>query len=450
MSLNANQLFLEHALSLYVHYPFCVHKCPYCDFASDAQGQRTPEQAKEDAYRDKLYVDLLIAEFKHKLAIKDAVGDKRKFKSLYIGGGTPSLCEPRQLGRFLEFVGPYLDNDAEISMEANPGTVDAQRFLEFKAVGFNRLSIGVQSFNDQALKRLGRIHNSQEAIEACKKAKAAGFENFNIDLMHGLPRQDVELALYDLNEAFKLESTHLSWYELTLEEGTVFGDHPPVLPDESVLYEIEEKGWELLNKHGFKRYEVSGYAKGDEYRCVHNQNYWVYGDYMGLGAAAHQKMSYLDKDERGESIMVIKRGANRDSFKEYKQQFVESDIKLEDELLLNLGLKQVSALPLNLSKESAPQVLVKNDSTDEVEQGFFERQVSVQEIPFEFMLNRARLFDRVDAREYKLHTGLNMQSLKYELQRLSKKGLIELESDYSFTITKVGCIMLNQILEEFF
>lgn len=485
MTFNASSLFNEHALSLYVHYPFCVQKCPYCDFASEAQGHRTEAQQREDAHRDHIYVDLLIEEFKYKLDLLRSLGDKRSFVSLYVGGGTPSLCEPKELSRLLEFVGPYLHPDAEISMEANPGTVDSERFSEFKAVGFNRLSIGVQSFNDKALKRLGRIHNAEDAINACKIAKKAGFTNFNIDLMHGLPRQDVELALYDLRQALALESTHLSWYELTLEEDTPFGAKPPVLPDEDILADIEEAGFSVLKDAGFKRYEVSGFAKDDEYRCVHNQNYWVYGDYMGIGAAAHQKLSFnLVQD--GVSTLVTKRSFNEQSFKTYKEQFAKSKVHLEDNLLLELGLKiiattnsssQNAANKASASKASACgsgacgcsvsggaclssgsclsdsgrgayDTLLLSNGID-LNEGFTESKVEPSAIPFEYMLNRARLFDRVDAKEYKLHTGMDIKSLSQDLTDLAGKGLISLEEDYSFTITKLGCTMLNQILEAF-
>lgn len=268
-------------LSLYVHYPFCVHKCPYCDFASLPLGA--------DTSRDEVYMQTLLREWQLKKELWQASG--REISTVYIGGGTPSLCDVRQWEHFFAAISPYVSADAEISLEANPGTVTASKLRDLRAVGFNRISIGVQSFNDRMLKRLGRIHNSHEAKEACRLAQQAGFTNFNIDLMHGLSQQDVAGALYDLQQALALDCTHLSWYELTLEEGTYFGDHPPVLPEEKTLLAIEEQGWQLLQDVGFDHYEVSAYAREERYRCRHNLNYWRFNDYLGLGAGAHQKLT---------------------------------------------------------------------------------------------------------------------------------------------------------------
>lgn len=382
-------LLTHNDVSLYIHYPFCVHKCPYCDFASLAQGA--------DRARDEQYIELLIKEFELKVPLLRG----RKLISLYIGGGTPSLCDPDLWGRLLEKVWPYLAPQAELSLEANPGTIDLPRLKELRAVGFNRISIGVQSFNDQALKRLGRIHDSKEALLACSNAIKAGFDNYNLDIMHGLPRQDVALALSDLRTAISMQSTHLSWYELTLEEGTVFGDHPPILPDEDVLYSIEQEGFALLDKVGFEHYEVSGYNLGGDYRCVHNQNYWLYGDYLGIGAAAHQKISLVrDKD------FEIYRSANSENYLEY----------------INTCIK-----------------------------GQFEQTLVPQEDrAFEFMLNRLRLcYDKVRSGEFAMRTGLMQSTIDKELVAIKEQGLIVLESDGSFALTDQGRLMLNDALAYF-
>lgn len=393
-------LFSRHDVALYIHYPFCVHKCPYCDFASLAQGA--------DSIRDAQYIDLLIKEFELKIHMLQG----RKLICVYIGGGTPSLCEPRLWGRLFDKIGPYLEKGAEISLEANPGTIDLNKLKELRAVGFNRISIGVQSFNDQALKRLGRIHDGAEAINACKNAKAAGFYNYNLDIMHGLPRQDVALALSDLKTALQMESTHLSWYELTLEEGTVFGDHPPVLPDEDVLFAIEQEGFYLLDQANFEHYEVSGYNLGGNYRCIHNQNYWLYGDYLGIGAAAHQKISYLEKVD-GKDVMSIYRSANSENYLEYMNACIKA----------------------HANQESG--VLTQN-------------KVMQEDIAFEFMLNRLRLFhDKVLANEYLMRTGMPISSIKKELNKIAKQGLIELDDDLSFALNDQGRLMLNDVISQF-
>ena len=393
-------LFSHHDIALYIHYPFCVHKCPYCDFASLAQGA--------DVVRDRQYIDLLIKEFELKIPLLNG----RKLICVYIGGGTPSLCEPKLWARLFEKIGPYLADGAEISLEANPGTIDLALLKELRAVGFNRISIGVQSFNDQALKRLGRIHNGEEAISACKNAQKAGFYNYNLDIMHGLPRQDVALAISDLKTALQMESTHLSWYELTLEEGTVFGDHPPVLPDEDVLYAIEQEGFYLLEQANFEHYEVSGYNLGGNYRCIHNQNYWLYGDYLGIGAAAHQKVSLLEKTSEGDAMRIY-RSANSENYLEY----------------MNSCMKAYSNLEAGVLSKTL---------------------VAQEEIAFEFMLNRLRLFnDQVSSNEYLMRTGMPINTIEKELKKIQAQGLIELENDLSFSLNDQGRLMLNDVISYF-
>ncbi len=393
-------LFSHHDIALYIHYPFCVHKCPYCDFASLAQGA--------DVVRDRQYIDLLIKEFELKIPLLNG----RKIICIYIGGGTPSLCEPKLWSLLFEKIGPYLADGAEISLEANPGTIDLALLKELRAVGFNRISIGVQSFNDQALKRLGRIHNGEEAISACKNAQKAGFYNYNLDIMHGLPRQDVALAISDLKTALQMESTHLSWYELTLEEGTVFSDHPPVLPDEDVLYAIEQEGFYLLEQANFEHYEVSGYNLGGNYRCIHNQNYWLYGDYLGIGAAAHQKVSLLEKTSEGDAMRIY-RSANSENYLEY----------------MNSCMKAYSNLEAGVLSKTL---------------------VAQEEIAFEFMLNRLRLFnDQVSSNEYLMRTGMPINTIEKELKKIQAQGLIELENDLSFSLNDQGRLMLNDVISYF-
>lgn len=439
---------LRHDLSLYVHYPFCVHKCPYCDFASAA--------LPRDALRDQLYIDLLLKEWQAKLNLWAHTG--RKLVSVYVGGGTPSLCAPHAWGRLLDTVAPYLAPDAEISLEANPGTVDAARLRELRAVGFNRLSIGVQSFNDRALKRLGRIHNGDEARRACQAALQAGFTNFNIDLMHGLPQQDVKAALADLQEAEALDCTHLSWYELTIEEDTYFGTHPPVLPDEDTLLAIETHGWEFLAQAGFEHYEVSGYNRAGCHRCRHNLNYWLYGDYLGIGAAAHQKLTLLVTEvEQGQwgrlyqhpeqltaatvvqdaaqGLYLITRSANPEDFATYQQQCLSCQ-ELELEVA---ALKLQGATTASAKTEDALHPQVGGMSV-----------VGLDEVPFEYMLNRLRLQrEPVSPLEYLCHTGLPLSHLQPQLLKLQQAKLIALQPDLGFALTSQGKIMLNEALYMF-
>ena len=266
-------------LTLYVHLPWCERKCPYCDFNSHPLKADLPASD---------YIDGLIADL-------EAVGKtypKRRLQAVFFGGGTPSLFEGNQIARLLERLDQrgWLDSQTEITLEANPGSAEADRFRRYRDCGVNRLSLGVQSFNNKSLRVLGRIHNGEEAKKACRAIKEAGFDNFNIDLMHGLPGQATSDALADLRAALDFLPTHLSLYQLTIEPNTAFAANPPVLPDEEVLWDIRCAVQELACKAGFEHYEVSAFARPG-YRCRHNLNYWEFGDYIGIGAGAHSKLS---------------------------------------------------------------------------------------------------------------------------------------------------------------
>jgi putative oxygen-independent coproporphyrinogen III oxidase len=266
-------------LSLYIHLPWCVRKCPYCDFNSHEVRGAVPEQ---------VYVEALIADLEQDLPLVWG----RAIEAVFIGGGTPSLFSPVSIDQLLGAVRARvpLRPGAEITLEANPGTVDQARFLGFREAGVNRLSLGIQSFQPGLLKNLGRIHDDRQAHTAVCAAQAAGFDNINLDLMFGLPGQDIEAALADLRSAIALQPAHLSWYELTLEPNTWFHHHPPPLPDEETRWHMQQDGLALLRAGGYHRYEVSAYArKGRE--CRHNLNYWRFGDYLGIGAGAHAKLT---------------------------------------------------------------------------------------------------------------------------------------------------------------
>ncbi len=266
-------------LSLYVHIPWCVRKCPYCDFNSHEARNGIPETA---------YVDALLTDLERDLP--RAWG--RTVESIFIGGGTPSLFSPEAIDRLLSGLRARLalKPAAEITLEANPGTLEAGRFEEFRGAGINRLSIGVQSFDPGMLEKLGRIHGRREAIAAAESAHAAGFDSFNLDLMFGLPAQTPAQARADLATAMDLEPGHLSWYQLTIEPNTLFHHRPPPLPDDDSLWLIQEQGHQLLQHRGYTRYEVSAYAR-DGHQCRHNLNYWRFGDYLGIGAGAHGKLT---------------------------------------------------------------------------------------------------------------------------------------------------------------
>lgn len=263
--------------SLYVHIPWCVRKCPYCDFNSHEPQGTLPERQ---------YVDALLADLEAELQHLPV----DEIASVFIGGGTPSLFQPESIERLLLGVHARtpLAAGVEVTLEANPGTLEFQRFAEFRAAGVNRVSIGVQSFADAALEKLGRIHSGQEAIRAAEQAHDAGFDSFNLDLMFGLPGQTTAQALADLRTAMDLEPPHLSWYQLTIEPNTWFHHHPPAVPDDDACWDMQRAGQDALAAGGWRQYEVSAYAR-DGHRCRHNLNYWQFGDYLGIGAGAHGK-----------------------------------------------------------------------------------------------------------------------------------------------------------------
>jgi oxygen-independent coproporphyrinogen-3 oxidase len=271
--------FTAPPLSLYIHFPWCVSKCPYCDFNSHALRGELPEQA---------YVDALLKDLEFELP---AVWG-RTVQSVFMGGGTPSLFSPIAIERLLSGVRARLPlaPGAEITLEANPGTVEQEHFHGYREAGVNRLSIGIQSFNDRQLRTLGRIHASAQAHAAGRAARAAGFDNFNLDLMFGLPQQTLPQALDDLATAIELQPAHLSWYQLTLEPNTQFYAQPPTLPDDESKWEMQQHGQALLNGHGYTQYEVSAFARKGR-ACRHNINYWRFGDYLGIGAGAHGKIT---------------------------------------------------------------------------------------------------------------------------------------------------------------
>jgi oxygen-independent coproporphyrinogen-3 oxidase len=322
-------------LSLYVHLPWCVRKCPYCDFNS--------HEAGHNSLKERIYVDALIRDLE--TALPSIWG--RRISTIFIGGGTPSLFSAEALNQLLAELQARFNfyPEIEITLEANPGTAEAEKFRAFRKTGINRLSIGAQSFSNDKLKQLGRIHDSDEAKAAILMARSAGFAEINIDLMFGLPGQSIDQALSDLQTAIDYKPQHISWYQLTIEPNTVFYSRPPVLPEEDLIWEMQQRGQELLAQHGYPQYEISAYAK-PAHQCLHNLNYWQFGDYLGIGAGAHSKITNVAKGSVSRSARYriperyIEAAGNEEAVSE-KRDLNRDDLKLEfmmNVLRLNAGV----------------------------------------------------------------------------------------------------------------
>ncbi len=369
-------------LSLYVHLPWCVRKCPYCDFNSHAVRDALPEQA---------YVDALLRDLDAELP--SVAG--RRTETIFFGGGTPSLFSPAAIARLLEGIRTRIAvaSDAEVTLEANPGTVDIERFRGFRNAGVNRLSIGIQSFDDDKLKALGRIHGRNEALTAADAARTAGFDNYNLDLMFGLPNQTIEQALTDMRTAIAQLPTHISTYQLTIEPNTLFHAHPPVLPDDDATWEMQQELQALLAASGYRQYEVSAYAKPG-FECRHNLNYWQFGDYLGLGAGAHGK---LTRDDTITRTWKVKR---------------------PEDYLDKAG---------TTTAIGGTQTLAPDDAA------------------FEFMLNALRLTDGFPAALFAERTGLPLSAIEPVLRQAEAKGLIVRDAD-TIRPTATGRRLLNDLL----
>lgn len=330
MSIEAHKI----PLSLYIHVPWCVRKCPYCDFNSHPLKAEIPELA---------YVNALIADLQQQLHLVQ----NRPIHSIFIGGGTPSLLSADAYQGLFSALYELVDiyPNTEITLEANPGTVEQARFSAYRQLGINRLSLGIQSFQDDKLKMLGRIHSGTEALAAIKTAKKAGFDNFNLDLMFGLPQQHLADALFDLQTALECQPTHLSWYQLTLEPNTAFAHTPPTLPEHDAIADMQDAGQALLKQRGFKQYEISAYSK-DNRRCLHNLNYWQFGDYIGIGAGAHGKVTDVNTGEvtRRWNIKHPKRYLDADTYCAEQKTIPHNELAIE--FLLN-ALRLTQPVPID-------------------------------------------------------------------------------------------------------
>jgi oxygen-independent coproporphyrinogen-3 oxidase len=374
-------------LSLYVHLPWCVRKCGYCDFNSHTAGADAPRQR---------YLDALLMDLDQEAPRADG----RRLETVFLGGGTPSLFSPQEIGRLLQGIRARFDvaTDAEVTMEANPGTVECGAPAGYREAGVTRLSIGAQSLNDTSLQKLGRIHGRDDVIRVAGEARIAGFDSFNIDLMHGLPGQGVQEALEDLRAVIELEPPHISWYQLTIEPNTVFFARPPAdLPEADTAHEIQDAGSGLLAAAGFRQYEVSAFARDDQ-RCRHNLNYWLFGDYLAAGAGAHGKLT------TSEGIFRYQKPAN-------PEQYMNT---------MERGERTVIMSP-----------------------------VTGQDALFEFMLNALRLREGFEEGLFVARTGLGASELKDAMRPASEQGLVARESSTRWRPTARGRRFLNDLQESF-
>jgi putative oxygen-independent coproporphyrinogen III oxidase len=376
-------------LALYLHFPWCVSKCPYCDFNSHTLHGELPQRA----YQDALLVDLD--------AQRPQVPNRR-LVSLFLGGGTPSLFAPEAIARLLSDIAARLkvEAGAEVTLEANPGTIERGRFADYRAAGINRVSLGAQSFDPKMLERLGRIHSAQETRVAVGELRAAGLDNFNLDLMYALPGQDLAGALADVRAAIELEPAHLSHYQLTMEPGTVFGGRPPAgLADDELSYEMQLRCQAELGAAGYAKYETSAYARPGA-QCAHNLNYWNFGDYLGIGAGAHGKLSQAADG-------VVARTVREREPRRYLARGHEGPAR------------------------TTP--------------------VRPEDLPFEFMMNALRLSAGFNTALFESRTGLGWGAAKGPVERLAGRGLMERLPTHSDTWapTELGRRFLNDLIAEF-
>jgi oxygen-independent coproporphyrinogen-3 oxidase len=372
-------------LSLYIHIPWCIRKCPYCDFNSHAAKSNIPE-AK--------YISVLL---------EDLASDLQQFtvntalNSIFIGGGTPSLFAPESIDLLLQGIKQQMafQDKIEITLEANPGTFESQKFIEFRALGINRLSIGIQSFNETLLKRLGRVHSASEAIKSAEIAHKSGFDNFNLDLMYGLPGADPQDSKNDIQTAISLKPAHISFYQLTLEPNTYFHKYPPPLPDDDAIFATQVTCQKILADHHYHQYEISAYSRPGM-QCQHNLNYWQFGDYLGIGAGAHGKFSQALPDRVVRSIKC----KNPEHYLTRKKSFGNTKLVLENDL------------------------------------------------PLEFMMNHLRLKQGFDSTSYQNRTGLPLETLEPALSVNLSQGLL-IKQGNRYVCTDRGWLFLDTLLQPF-
>jgi oxygen-independent coproporphyrinogen-3 oxidase len=368
--------------------PWCVRKCPYCDFNSHVAPETIPQQQ---------YVDALIED----LAVDAGAAQGRALVSIFFGGGTPSLFAPDEVGRFLTAARSLVKfaPDIEVTLEANPGTVEHGRFSGYRDAGINRVSLGAQTFDADHLRTLGRIHGSGDIARVVDEVRSAGLENFNLDLMYGLPGQTLQQALADLDAALALEPAHISHYQLTLEPGTVFYHRPPPLPDSDATWQMQLDCQEKLASHGYEHYEVSAYARAGR-RSRHNLNYWQFGDYIGVGAGAHGKLTWLASEERARLAVV------------------------------------------RSARVKQPREFLRRALGDRISDRF---RVAAEELPFEYMLNVLRLTDDFGEGDFVARTGLPFATIARAVGEAQRKGLLEPVGSGGWRVTHLGQRFLNDL-----
>jgi putative oxygen-independent coproporphyrinogen III oxidase len=378
------------ALALYVHMPWCVRKCPYCDFNSHQLKSARPDGA---------YIDLLIRDFDGERPLVAS----RRIDTVFFGGGTPSLFPPEDFARLLHALRQRIAfaSDAEITLEANPGTIERGRFAGYREAGINRVSLGAQTFAPRALERLGRIHTADDTHRAVAELRAAGIHNFNLDLMYALPEQTLEEAIVDLRTACELGPTHLSYYQLTLEPGTVFHARPPPLPDDEAAWRIQSECQRLLAAAGYRQYEVSAYAR-EGFQCRHNLNYWRFGDYLGLGAGAHGKLSL-------ELPAQIVRTAKPKQPRDFQERITQARAGVD------VGERH---------------------------------RIAIVDLPFEFMLNALRLNEGFSSQCFESRTGLSVAAFDAPMSESMRRGLIH-RTEVGWQPTDLGRRFLNDLQAAF-
>ena len=388
------------SLALYVHMPWCVRKCPYCDFNSHQLKSAQPDAS---------YIDALIRDFDFEAPRLEG----RAIDTVFFGGGTPSLFQPEEFARLLAALRQRIAfaPDVEITLEANPGTIERGRFSGYAEAGINRVSLGAQTFDPRALERLGRIHSAEDTHRAVAELRAAKLDNFNLDLMYALPGQSLEAALNDVRIACSLAPSHISYYQLTLEPGTVFHARPPPLPDEDAAWQIQGAGQQLLARAGYRQYEVSAYAR-EGARCRHNLNYWLFGDYVGVGAGAHGKIS-LSKPGQ------ILRTAKPKQPREYQD-----------------GIRRAAGGGVN-GEDAAAHGVVGDSAC-----------IALEDLPFEFMLNALRLNEGFSNDCYEEQTGLPLKSVEEKLLGAKERGLVAERPD-GWQPSELGRRFLNDLQASF-
>ena len=427
----------EIPLALYIHIPWCVKKCPYCDFNS----HELPIDSQLSMYDE--YVDALLLD----AAAQQPLTQGREISSIFIGGGTPSLLPIDQYQRLFNGLRKIFrfSDDIEVTMEANPGTLEHAPFAEYLKVGINRLSIGVQSFSAEQLTTLGRIHNPAQALSAIKAARSAGFERVNVDLMHGLPQQMMSEALEDIQIAHDAGATHISWYQLTIEPNTVFYRSQPILPDEDNLADIEQAGQALLERLGYNNYEVSAWAGVSDKPCRHNVNYWQFGDYLAIGAGAHGKVTIDDAAIKEWNAEKVSNEALKEALKETvgelgiyrfsKSRMPKDYMEYQDKAQQNETSEQNQIITMMLKTPMPPKMV-----------GW--QAIASDELVSEFMLNALRLHDGVAWSLFKARTGLSYESIAVEVNKLIKQGLL-IDDNEHLQPTALGRRYLNHILRVF-